>query len=717
VAGLTSSRQILRFGDFEIDLRVGELRKCGLKIHLQEHSYQVLVALLECPRELVTRETLRARLWSADTFVDFDHGLNTAINRLREALVDSPSHPRYIETVPRRGYRFIAPVQSLATDPAPPLADPVPDQRRKHLSWRWIALLLAAAIVTGWAFRYASHDKERTLSALPITTNLGSEAYPSFAPQGDRVAFSWDGPDRTNFDIYVQLLGPGKLSRLTTNPAGECCPAWSPDGRQIAFIREMDEPKWGVFVMFSFGGGERKVAEFWAAGDFQMVAEGFPYTLASPYLAWSPDSKWLILPNKESPSAPVSLAAVAVAGPERHQLTKPPANFLGDSGPAMSSDGRRLVFSRARTRFRSAICQVDLTPDLQPGHDTKRLTPENEHSVSPTWALDGNSIVYSSSRGSTGHSLWRKSMGGPARPLVLGSTGEFRLHPDVSRHGFSLVYANASFRGEIWEAALRAGARGPLKRIASTQSDLSPDISPDGRHIAFFSERSGAMEIWTCERDGSSPEPLTDLRAHSVHPRWSPDGRHIAFQSDFEGQFDIYTVDIEGGGRKRLTTGEVTDRAPNWSRDGKWIYFGSNQTGAYEIWKVASEGGEPVQVTKHGGFAGCESPDGRYLYYVKAIWPSGIWRTRLDGGEEELVLDRITDGLNFSPGKDGLYYSRDGFSIEFQPWSGGERRLLVSRSTLANGRVLGLTVSLDGKALLYGRVSPESDLMLVENFH
>lgn len=111
--------RIIRFGVFEVDFRSGELRKQGLKVKLQEQPFQVLAALLEQPGEVITRETLRRRMWPADTFVDFDHSLSTAINKIREALGDSAENPRFVETLPRRGYRFIAPVDQAGHLPAP----------------------------------------------------------------------------------------------------------------------------------------------------------------------------------------------------------------------------------------------------------------------------------------------------------------------------------------------------------------------------------------------------------------------------------------------------------------------------------------------------------------------------------------------------------------------------------------------------------------------
>src|SRR6202171_2884391 len=163
----TRSPDVLRFGSFEVDVRAGELRKHGVKIKLQEQPFQILLALLQRPGELVSREELRSRIWPADTFVDFDNSLNTSINKLREALGDSAESPRFIETLPRRGYRFIAPVSSV-------------DGKAKDVAasrgWKLAVLLgaLTAAAVAGglyWRSRQARRLTDKDTIVLADFTN------------------------------------------------------------------------------------------------------------------------------------------------------------------------------------------------------------------------------------------------------------------------------------------------------------------------------------------------------------------------------------------------------------------------------------------------------------------------------------------------------------------------------------------------------------------
>src|SRR5262249_10205375 len=192
--------RIIRFGKFEIDLHSAELRRNGFKVKLQEQPFQVLAMLLERPGELVTREELRRKLWSADTFVDFDHSLNAAIKRLRDALGESAEAPVFIETLARRGYRFIAPVDG-GSAPSPGGIAATLERGKSHPRRRvrlWMlataSLVIAAAVILVFVSREEVRaPKEPRLA--PLTTYTGREYQPALAPDGNRVAFAWSGPD------------------------------------------------------------------------------------------------------------------------------------------------------------------------------------------------------------------------------------------------------------------------------------------------------------------------------------------------------------------------------------------------------------------------------------------------------------------------------------------------------------------------------------------
>ena len=196
---------------------------------------------------------------------------------------------------------------------------------------------------------------------------------------------------------------------------------------------------------------------------------------------------------------------------------------------------------------------------------------------------------------------------------------------------------------DIWRVDLSAeGNKVPVNTISSTRMDSFPAISPDGRRLAFTSLRSGRWEVWV-QDDGRAARSLGPSSETSV--KWSPDGQRIATVREQDGQRDIFVIDAETGVSERLTHHPARDGAPSWSPDGSSIYFTSERTGRPEVWRMDDNGGSPVQVTRKGGMAPQLSPEGEYLYYAKrgasGAWRTGLWRQRVHGGAEELILDSI----------------------------------------------------------------------------
>jgi DNA-binding winged helix-turn-helix (wHTH) protein len=247
----------VRFGPFEVDTESAKLRKHGVRLQLQEQPFRVLTALLERPGEVVSREDLISRLWADGTHVDYDRGLNAAVTRLRQALADSAERPRYVETVARRGYRFIAPLEDAVEKDVAGAASKTaaPGSRtRRRLLW----ITAGCVVRTTAAILFLMTRRESVPPAprvTPLTSYPGVESEPSFSPDGSQVAFSWNGEAQTNFDIYVQTVGSGAPLRLTTHGAADRSPAWSPDGRFIAFWRDGRE----LLLVSPTGGAERIV--------------------------------------------------------------------------------------------------------------------------------------------------------------------------------------------------------------------------------------------------------------------------------------------------------------------------------------------------------------------------------------------------------------------------------------------------------------------------
>ena len=342
-----------------------------------------------------------------------------------------------------------------------------------------------------------------------------------------------------------------------------------------------------------------------------------------------------------------------------------------------------------------------------------------------TWTPDGSSIVASWAPGT-----WATSSGGlwkvPATggvPEQVGVAGDNASQPSISRRGNRLAFVQTHMDTDTWEIGISGSppkGHSPRKVISSSRRDDGPQLSPDGSKIAFRSDRSGGSEIWICDRDGANALQLTRFGAGT--PRWSPDGRSIAFDSRKEGNYDIYVLEVAGGLPRRLTPEASLDAAPSWSGDRRWIYFGSNRMGGFQVWKVPAGGGPAIQVTRNGGFAAFESPDGSRLYYAKYD-ASGIWTVPVNGGEERAVHDLPPTGYwgSWNVGRRGLYF----VNPEAKPRAAIELLDLATRRVTRIAEMerqpvqwtSGFSVARDERAILYSqREQSGSDIMLVEGF-
>ena len=700
----------------------GELRKNGKRVRLTGQPFEVLTILLEHPGELVTREELQQRLWQSDTFVDFDRGLNAAVNRVREALGDSADTPRFVETLPRRGYRFIGPVERPEQPKSIELPASVNAQRNGIASGGWKIGMAAGSVIfvlsLGLIFSFKNHrwgthaSRPLPLEVVPLTALPGQEISPSFSPDGSQVAFGWDGENNgAGFDLYVKVIGTEKPLRLTNHPAAWLGVAWSPDGRSIA-VHRLDKENSGVFLVPALGGPERV-----------LVSKNEPI-IYSPgaAISWSPDGKQLAyVAHRESTDVNSSqLFLLSLDTLEQ----KPVETSCSDStyGPAFSPDGDRLAY----TCFPDPGHFTLNLKDLRTGRNTQLWTGVQQIQ-GVAWTHDRPRIVFSSASSQSneqGGDLWQIAPGKNESPEKI-AVGHDARSLAFSSSGRRLAYEQSRINANIWRVDLDGEKSQTHVLAPSTREQYGPVISPDGKSVVFISNRSGTNEIWVCDSDGSNTRQLTNFgEVLTGTPRWSPDGRQIVFDSRIGGEPNIYIVDVNGGVPKKLETGTRNNSVPTWSHDGSWIYFVSGPPTNETIWRVAAAGGRATQLTKTPSFMPIESPDGQFVYFVRTTADTvRLWRIRPDGSDE-MMLDAIpplrSPGYEWWPSGNGIYfhaYQSGKPEVDFLDLgTSGIRRIYTPEKPPAFWTG-GLSISPDGKWLVYSRIDEiTSDLMLVENF-
>lgn len=432
-------------------------------------------------------------------------------------------------------------------------------------------------------------------------------------------------------------------------------------------------------------------------------------------LAWSPDGKFLFTSGRIDSDSPLAIIRIDVETGNQSAITAPPHGIEGDLDPAVSPDGRTLAFLRTTGYATRDLYLVSLSDTVPSRAKARRVTNDRADAGAPAWTPGGHEVVFSSDRGGR-RELWRVPVTGRGNPVRLAWASEDAAEVSISPRGNRLAYARETDSSSIWRVFIDSESRTPPVRVtATTRRDIFPHPSPDGKRIAFQSDRSGVNEVWICDEDGSNAVQLTSFgKGWSGSPRWSPDGRTIAFDSNVEGNWDIWAIRSEGGRPVRLTTNPADDSMGSWSRDGKWIYFTSRRTGRLQIWKIRPDGSSETQVTTGGGWAAYESADGKYVYY-KDVGEGPLWRMPVGSGTASKVVDAVR-GRIFTPTERGIYFAGGPAASElrFLDFRTGSVSVVASLNTPDGGNAF---ISPDGhSALFFRQERADTNLMLVENF-
>jgi Tol biopolymer transport system component len=463
-----------------------------------------------------------------------------------------------------------------------------------------------------------------------------------------------------------------------------------------------------VYIVPALGGPERKITEV-----------ACPYGNVG-YLNWASDGKSLVLADRCLPGGAIGVVVFSMETGAKRCLTAPPfGEGQSDALPVLSPNRQTVAFIRFPTAGVNDLYTVPME-----GGSPRRLTADNKIISGLMWAADGQSLSFVSNRGGI-ERTWRVSATGGAIEPETRYPGIGAL----SREGGRLAYVEPQgFFGSsfaLWRADL-AGAGGAVFKmrqlLPAPAGGFAPQLSPDGRQIAFESMRSGSAEIWKCNVDGSDPLKLTSFEGHAGTPRWSPDGKWIAFDYRPSGQSQVFVIDEEGRNLHSVTSGDYENLVPSWSRDGKSIYFASNRTGVLQIWRRELASGREMQVTHHGGFAGFESYDGNTLYFSK-FEGAGIWSISLAGGEEKRLTQAPHLGYwgCFATTEGGLYLvdsdAEPGPSIMYYAFRARRltRVLTYSAGQHAVPWVANLGASRDGKMVFFAQGTSKSSIVLAEN--
>jgi Tol biopolymer transport system component len=492
-------------------------------------------------------------------------------------------------------------------------------------------------------------------------------------------------------------------------------------------VRALGEEE-GIFTVSALGGHERKLAQLnlpfnWGQYERRRLLQRphfdeMEFQKLEREADWSPDGRFLAVPDEPPDEQPGIFLISAQAG-TRRRLTYAPSSHY-DALPTFSPDGRSVAFVRAAGPNQD-IYLADIN-----GGEPKRLSfLQRPVGGAFSWTTDGNEILFSSLGEESHFSLWRISVrDGTLDRIAMGGT-EDALSPVLSREGNRLAYREISTNVIIWRLetpSLHRRMPPPLKLISSTRWQSAQEFTPDGSKIVFASNRSGSAEIWVCDADGSNPVQLTTMSAPDTgSPSWSPDGKQIAFDSSASGRYGIYADDATGGAPRSLLVDSNLNVIPKWSRDGRWIYFQSDRGGTRQIWKMVSQGSPAIQITRNGGIVAHESLDGKFLYYTNRPYFSPIWRVSAQGEHPSVVIKKPVPEWNWTLARQGIYFvDTEGQTHPKLKYFSLATHELNTVATLEKSpwpHNQALALSPDSRFILFDQEeNVNSDVVLVENF-
>ncbi len=707
MSGAETAGRKVRFGVFELDPQTGELRKRGLRMPLQEQPFRVLVSLLERPGELVSRDELRKKLWPDDTFVDFDQGLGTAIRKIREALGDTADNPRFIETLPRRGFRFITPVswQTSAAVATPSAVLPAPAAHAGgQFLYRRVSLIAIAAFGVV-AVAYLLMPSPSTPKVLKIVqlTNDGRNKSPIIVTDGPRIYFSevirrggWSpavistsggevvpipvnplndspildiSPDGNRLLLVLpDLVWPGSDGPLWVVPAVGGVPRrlgqliahearWSPDGERILYTKINDHH---LYVARADGTESRSLA----------AVPGQPY-----YIHWSPDGRHISFTVEDTKSCTVWQASADGTN------LRP---VLGYGEIAFASSPGRPVVDPVTGPRPSAKVWEDFGPMVEPSVGPRlRAKQYPEAASSGDWTPDGKYFLFEWARGGPDN-IWAIRERGIALhrssrlPMQL-TTGPLGIGSPLPSTDGKRIFVVSEEKGpqlQRYDSKLHE-----WKPFLSGISAEHVDISKDGRWATYISYPDAIL--FRSKLDGSAKLQLTDHPEQAAMPRFSPDGQVIAYMSRTPGnRWRIRLVSSDGGASQQLTSGDFEETEPSWSPDGRYLALCRSATSKFPVdgptvIYLIEVGSTKISKIPASGvrYYPRWSPNGRYIaataddFHTIMLFDlvSHQWITLFKKDSKEPVLYN----LSWSPDGQWIYF------IDWSPDAPGYYRLQV----------------------------------------
>jgi DNA-binding winged helix-turn-helix (wHTH) protein/Tol biopolymer transport system component len=717
--------QLLKFGPYLVDLAAGEVRKNGHRIRLQENPLRVLALLAEKPGQLVTREELRKHLWPADTFVDFENGLNAAVSKLREAISDSSENPKYIETIPRRGYRFLSPVEivpangnglhpsitqndeatSGARDTDTAIAKSAsapatfPERRSPFATWKllFVAGLLACLLSALVVYKFINRRPVFNLQTMRITTltDSGQVTRVSISPDGQYIVH--DLLENAGRSLWVRNVATKSEARvLRPKTAAFYGLTFSPDGDYINFVQsnDLNEESNDLYAIPVLGGVARLLLK----------------DIDTP-IGYSPDGKQFVFMRGNPDIGTIEVRTANSDGSGDTLLASFPTISTFVAGASWSPDGKTIAVPvlRAEKETKWTLVAINVAD-----HAVRNLYSGPEWIGRPAWLPDGNSLIVPMGLLTENRTqLFVVSFPSGEKSRFTNDLSDYGSTLELTRNGQTLVTLARNKQSHIW--TLPQGDTSRAKQITSGETPDSDVVPGPFGKLLLRTRRSDLVLI---DQDGGNRTLLRPATRNYVSAATCGD-RYIIFDSYENNKVRLMRTDADGSNAVQLA--DALEDSADCSPDGNWLIYQH----ANKIYRLPIEGGAPITLSSPPapGFLAI-SPDGQWIALTNQQ-TGPVLKETLEiipaaGGASvhTFTFDAPMDGNNirWAPDQKGIQYllTTDGTTnVWEQPLSGGPPRQITN---FTSGLIFAFSWSRDGQQMYLARGSTTSDVVLVSNF-
>ncbi|MBX2873911.1 MAG: winged helix-turn-helix domain-containing protein [Saprospiraceae bacterium] len=601
------------------------ITKAGQIQHVEPLLMAVLLHLANNPLQVIPKAELREAIWGE--VIVTDNVLTKAISSLRRLLGDSITHPEYIETISKTGYRLIAEVKP-AVLPSHGVGE-APLSRRIALTLGTALLLILGVLLLSSDFR---SSEPLIYQPIPLANTNSTEYWPALSPDGKFVAYGWQGANADNWDIYVKQIGSSTVKRMTTDPATELRAKWSRDGSHLYYLRYTKSGA-TIFKRPLLGGAEVRIlaAPTYSTGDFNV----------------SPDEKWISFNDREKPNLPARIKLISVETGESKWVTQPDSTFKGDLHPTFSNDGTQLAFIREKNPTSMQLWRIKLKDG-----QLEQITKVHQSINGFAWSADNKHLLYSGDQ--TGlYKIWQISLAYKKSQLM--PIGDYQMvMPRVSLDG-NMVYAKMKDDVNIWTYDLETKEAKEWRGHHGLE--LNPSISPNGQQVSFTATVENKFQIWVANIDGSSAKPITQFHGEDLGGvRWTKDGAHLLFHGFQEGKIKLLKVDAQGGPIQQISPTSGDQLLPYPGPDGQ-LLFCSRKAHQWEIRKMQIDGSKSTGILSNNAYAPQMSMDQSILFYCKKD-EMGLWSFDLNEQKERKVIANFHPMYwgAFVPAPGGIFY-------------------------------------------------------------